>query len=122
MAKQSRLILLIALLVSLLANFLFLFGGIDLLAPTASAYWLWMDISIVIIALSVFGLVLTFLPMGRLSRNWRYTFLGTSALNMLITVFFIIHMETTGGDILTYLQTFTFASASLLLLGGFFYT
>lgn len=122
MAKESRLIMLIANLVSLLANFLFLFGGIALLAPTASGYWLWMDLSIVIIALSVFGLVITFLPIGRLSRNWRFIFLAASALNMLVTIFFIIHMETTGGDILTYLLSFTFASASLVLLGGFFRT
>ena len=122
MAKQSRLILLIGNLVSLLANFLFLFGGVALLAPTASAYWLWMDTVIVIIALSVFGLTITFLPLGRLSRNWRFIFLASSALNMLLTIFFVIHMETTGGDILTYLQTFIFASASLVLLGGFFYT
>ncbi|MCX5774868.1 MAG: hypothetical protein NTV44_00595 [Firmicutes bacterium] len=122
MIKESRLIMLIAHLVSLLANGLFICGGIALLAPTASAYWLWMDVSIVTIALSVFGLFITFLPIGRMSRQWRYTFLVTSALNMLITVFYVIHMETTGGDLLTYLQTFAFAAASLLLLGGFFNT
>jgi|GEM_PF-2033621 len=122
MAKQSRLIMLIGNLVSLLANLVFIFGGIALLAPTAATYWLWIDTAIVTIALSVFGLVITFLPVGRLSWNWRYTFLGASVLNMLITIFFIIHMETTGGDVLTYLLTFTFASASLVLLSGFFRT